>query len=200
MAKSAGHRKSILLLGFSYWALLVIILTPTICVDRGHIGFIVFVVCYLFCFVFSFIISGLDIFTWYRECVMCGVHRISYACSQMTRKEGSRRMWWEPLFAFYWGFLIKYVNPCLLYIFLISITKTDIETPYGNYGPSWQYIGWAIPLVGFLLFGVATLFFASADTRLNYDEFILEEEKINGKATVQLGPVNMSEATLGENI
>jgi len=200
MAKSPGHRRSILLLGFSYWSLLIIILTPSICVDRGHIGFYVFVFCEICCLCLAFAISGLNFSTWYTECMMCGVHRISYACSQMTRK-GRGRLWWEPFFAFYWGILIKYVNPCLLYIFLISITKTDIETPYEGYGPSWQYVGWAIPIVGFILFGVATVFFASADTRLNYDEFILEEEKIDGKATVQLGPVKMSADTdVGENI
>jgi len=192
MAKSDGHRKSILFLGFSYWGLLVIILTPSLCVDKGVIGFIVFVACYLPCFVVSFVLSGLSFNTWYTEVVMCGVHRISYSCSQMSRPEGKKtiRMWWEPIFAFYWGFLIKFVNPCLLYIFLISITKTDIETPYGGYGPSWQYVGWAIPIIGFILFGVATVVMGTKDTRLNYDEFILEEEKNDGEeANIQLGAV-----------
>lgn len=46
-------------------------------------------------------------------------------------------MWWEPAFVLYWGLLIKFVNPCLLYFIFIGILKDDIAKPYGGYSAGW---------------------------------------------------------------
>merc|ERR1719317_177106 len=47
MEKSPEHRMSILILGFSYWVLLLLIGTITVAVDQGVVGFFVFMVCFL---------------------------------------------------------------------------------------------------------------------------------------------------------
>jgi len=189
MKKSKEHREAILILGYSYWILLVIIITPSVCLDFGSGGFGIFVACFVVAACYSWQRSGLSMKKWYDEIMMCGVRRIAYACSQMGRKEDAKTtvMWWEPYFAFYWGFLVKYVNPCLLYGIIVSITKTDLETSYGGYGQSWQVIGWAIPILGLVLLFASTFFFGVPDDSLNYDEFILEEEKKEGKQNIELG-------------
>jgi len=189
MKKSEGHRQAILILGYSYWALLVIIITPCICLDFGVGGFMIFLGFFCIAAGISMHKSGLCFKDWYHEIMMCGVRRIAYACSQMGRPEGAKDtvMWWEPYFAFYWGILVKFVNPCLLYAIIVSITKTDIETAYGGYGPSWLVIGWAIPIIGIILLVSSYFLFGAPDQSLNYDEFILEEEKKEGKQNIELG-------------
>lgn len=42
-------------------------------------------------------------------------------------------LWWEPYFAFYWGFCVKYFCPAALTFLIIDLIKTDIEIPYGDY-------------------------------------------------------------------
>jgi len=188
MKLSDGHRKSILILGFSYWILLLLIVTITVCVDQAILGFFLFMTCFLVSAGISFFQSRLSFAAWYQEVMMCGVHRIAYACSQMTRNENQKTKvrWWEPIFAFYWGMLVKFINPCLLYIILVSITKTDIEKPYEGYGPSWQVVGWLIPVLGFAMFTVSTVIFGTPDEALNYDEFVLYGENTEIKQNIEL--------------
>jgi len=189
MKKSEGHRQAILTLGFSYWIPLVTIITIAQCVDQGLAGFLIFFFVFCISAVISYKQSGLCLKAWYHEIMMCGVRRIAYACSQMSRKETEKTkvMWWEPYFAFYWGILVKYVNPCLLYAIIVSITRTDLGKNYGGYGSSWLVIGWAIPILGIVMFVLATIFFGEPDDALNYDEFILEEEKRGGEQSIELG-------------
>merc|ERR1719357_1770150 len=152
-------------------------------------GFFIFLGCFIIAAVFSQQRSGLCLKMWYHEIMMCGVRRIAYACSQMGRNEDAKTtvLWWEPYFAFYWGILVKFVNPCLLYAIIVSITKTDLEKSYGGYGQSWLVIGWAIPIIGIILLVSSYFLFGAPDQSLNYDEFILEEEKKEGKQNIELG-------------
>jgi len=68
---------------------------------------------------------------------MCGVRKIAYSMSKLSRKEKYTLQWWEPSFAFYWSLTIKYFIPCVLWVLLVSVTKTDIEKPYGGYAAHW---------------------------------------------------------------
>lgn len=105
---------------------------------------------------------------------MCGVQRIAYSCSQMGRPEGQEKiiMWWENAFAVYWCVLVKFVNPMLLMFIMVAAFKGDIESSYEGYGTGWRVLGFAIPLLGLILFIVATLFCQKAQ-ELDYTEFKL---------------------------
>jgi len=81
MEKSEGHRKGILVLGYSYWALLLIIGTVTVVLERAAWGFGAFAVLFLASVVVSWKLSGLDVKEFYHNVFMCGVRRIAYACS-----------------------------------------------------------------------------------------------------------------------
>lgn len=74
---------------------------------------------------------------YYNEIFLCGVRRISYACSQMSRTDPKVIMWWEPIFCVYWSWLIKFINPAILWFMLIGIMKDDIGKAYGGYSIGW---------------------------------------------------------------
>ena len=138
MKMSVGHRKSILFLSISYWTLLIIIGTVCTITNAVAAGFITFTGLFVvICLPASFLLSGLSMSKWYNEVILTGVKRIAYACSQMTRPDPKVQMWWEPLFCVYWCFLIKYINPAILYFIFMGILVDDIRTPYGGYGAGW---------------------------------------------------------------
>ena len=68
---------------------------------------------------------------------MCGVRRLAYSMSKLSRKSKFEVQWWEPAFAMYWSIAVKYFIPCVLWILLVGNTKTDIQKPYGGYAPHW---------------------------------------------------------------
>lgn len=84
-------------------------------------------------------------------------------------------MWWEPAFAFYWGILIKYINPALLYFIVVGIVKTDVTKPYEKYASHWQAIGFFIPIFGIFLF-IISLFIWKDNQDMDYSEFDLYED------------------------
>lgn len=175
MAKSEAHSKSLLFLSFSYWGGLLTTALITTIMDEVQIGFIVFGIIFVISSIVSFVISGLPFWTFYEEVYMCGVRKIGYACSQMGRFEKSKKQWWEPAFVFYWGVLIKFVNPCLLTFILFGIMKTDLTKPYGDYPAIWQVIGWTIPIIGLLCF-IIPIFFCISSEELDYSEFELFDQ------------------------
>lgn len=138
MAKSVGHRKSIMWLSISYWTLLLIIGTVATLTNSVRVGFITMsLVWILICVPISFKLSGLTLGEWYDDCLLTGVKRISYACSQMGRTDPRTKMWWEPIFCIYWSFLIKFINPAALYFMFMGILLDDIKKPYGGYAIGW---------------------------------------------------------------
>jgi hypothetical protein len=88
--------------------------------------------------------------------------------------------WWEPAFCLYWCLTIKYINPMLLYFILMSIFKTDLAEPYGAYAGYWQAIGWAIPIIGILVF-IISIFAFTGEQELNYTEFELYDTMDSNK-------------------
>ena len=93
----------------------------------------------------------------------------------MTRIDPKVQMYWEPVFYIYWSFLIKYINPAILYYIFMGILVDDIRVPYGGYGAGWQAVGWAIPILGLLMFVGSFCLFSEPDYALNYEEFELTE-------------------------
>lgn len=84
-------------------------------------------------------------------------------------------MWWEPIFCVYWCWLIKYINPAILFYIFMGILIDDIRKPYEGYGAGWQAVGWTIPILGFLMFVGSFVLFSEPDYALNYEEFELTE-------------------------
>ena len=83
-------------------------------------------------------------------------------------------MWWEPLFCIYWSFLIKYINPAILYYIFMGIFLHDLRNPFNDLAVNWQSIGWSIPILGLLIFAGSFCLFSESD-QLNYEEFDLTE-------------------------
>lgn len=106
----------------------------------------------LICLVPSFFISKLPFKQWYAEICMCGVRRLAYSMAKLSRKEKTQLQWWEPAYAMYWGFTIKYFIPCVLWFLIVGNVKTDIDKPYGKYAAHWQAIGLIVPLLGLVAF------------------------------------------------
>lgn len=175
MAKSDGHRKAIMFLGIFYWTTLIIIGTATVFAEEAIIGMAIYFPIFIIAVIAGKYISKLDWRTYYNEVLMCGVRKIGYACSQMGRTDKKKMQCWEPAFVLYWGILVKFVNPMLLYFILISIFKTDLAKPYGGYQVYWQAVGWAIPIIGFVIF-IISFFFMADETTLDYTEFKLYDE------------------------
>jgi len=121
IAKSNKHKNSLYVLSFGYWIPLMIITIVFTITKDNTLGYIIFAVCQLLVIITSFIISGMPFGQWYNEIMMCGVRKIAYACSQITRKDENEVMWWEPIFAFYWGITTKFINPCILMFILLGI-------------------------------------------------------------------------------
>ena len=69
----------------------------------------------------------------------------------------------------------------------IGILLDDIKAPYGGYAVGWQVIGWAIPILGFVLFAGSFCVCVSTE-RLDYAEFELDEFKADGAAKVAPDP------------
>lgn len=133
MAKSEGHTTGLKILSFGYWIPLVIIVIITTILDSQKWGFLAFALVLIVVLIVSWKQSGLGMRQWYEEVVMCGVRKIAYSCSQVGRVDPLVKLWWEPVFALYWGLCIKYISPCVLSFMIIGILKNDIKKPYEGY-------------------------------------------------------------------
>jgi len=68
----------------------------------------------------SFKDSKMDFIVWYHEIVMCGTDKV--AMSITVLQNNGARAWWMLPFEFYFGILIKFVNPaCLLFLFFEAL-------------------------------------------------------------------------------
>lgn len=99
--------------------------------------------------------------------------------------------WWEPAFVLYWCLTVKYINPMLLFFIIMSIFKADLATPYEGYAGYWQAIGWAIPIIGILVF-IISIFAFSGEQELNYAEFELYDQMDSAKvAAIEAAELEM---------
>jgi len=125
-------------LSLGYWVSLCIIGIVTVLLEEVYAGFVAFFVVFLIIVTpASFMLSGIPFMEYYNEVFLCGVRRIAYACSQMSRKDPKVIMWWEPIFCVYWCWLIKFINPAILWFIFLGIIKDDINNPYEGYSIGW---------------------------------------------------------------
>lgn len=101
---------------------------------------------------------------------MCGVRRIAYSMSKLSRKEKSELQWWEPAFVTYWSVSIKYFCPSVLWFLIVNNVKSDIVKPYGKYAAHWQAIGLVVPLLGLVAF-LFNICFCLHTEELDMNEF-----------------------------
>jgi hypothetical protein len=118
----------------------------------------------------SFFISKLSFKEWYNDICMCGVKKIGYSMTMLGRADPAKEGWWEPLFVFYWGFLIKYLIPLVLWFIMINSCVNAAASPYGGYSIGWQVVGMLIPISGVLLF-VAAMFIGVHEEPFDKEQF-----------------------------
>lgn len=171
LAISENHRKSLKYLTLSYWANLL--LHGIIFVSIGQIpsGIISCAIgTLILCLVPSFVISKLPFKQWYAQICMCGVRKLAYSMSKLSRKEPSTVRSWEVVFAFYWCFLVKYLIPAILWFLMVLNVETDMSRPYGGYAAGWQAIGLVVPILGLIAF-LINICFCLHDEPLNMADF-----------------------------
>lgn len=88
LEKSAEHAKSLKWLSFSFWLYLMVVGLIFVLIEQIPWGILVLVVGYVpFCLLPSFFISKLSFKRWYAEVAMCGVRRIAYSMSKLSRTD-----------------------------------------------------------------------------------------------------------------
>jgi solute carrier family 6 GABA transporter-like protein 1 len=138
LQRSPQHALSLKYLSFSFWTYLLIVGLIFVLLEEVPVGIAVLAAgILLFCLLPSFLLSKLPFPQWYAQICMCGVRRLAYSMSKLGRKEPDQVQWWEPAFALYWGFTIKYFVPSVLWFLLVGNTKADIDNPYGKYAAHW---------------------------------------------------------------
>ena len=101
----------------------------------------------------SFFISGVSFKDWLSNVVYCGVRKLARSMTKLSKEKGeTKRLWWERPFEYWWGFSIKYFIPCVLWVLLVGVVKTDVDKPYGGYAAHWQAVGLVVPLLGLIGF------------------------------------------------
>jgi SNF family Na+-dependent transporter len=140
MKRSPKHAQSLKYLSFSFWIYLIVVGLIFVLIEKIAVGIAVLAAgLLLFCLLPSWLIfRGAGSFAeWYAIVCMCGVRRIAYSMSKLARYEKGVPRVWEPAFAFYWGFTIKYFVPSVLWFLLVSNVKMDAQNPYGKYAAHW---------------------------------------------------------------
>lgn len=138
MNKSPGHSRAIKYLTFTFWIYLIAVGVAAVILEEIIYGIAALAGGILIiCILPSLCISRLTFRQWYCDICMCGVRKIAYSMSKLSRSKPDQVQCWEPLFAFYFGFTIKYLIPCVLWFLLVQNTKNDIDNPYGGYAPLW---------------------------------------------------------------
>ena len=171
---SEAHRKSNMALTAGYWVPLFIAGVIAIEQKNGWVG----MVCYagfvttITCPV-SYYLHGGAPGDWYENVFLCGVHRIAYSMSKLGRTDANVRERWEPFFAFYFGFCVKFFIPFVLWFIMLYTIQKDVFELYGGYSLHWQWIGLIIPMLGLLVF-FFNMFFclvSEEDAQLDDKEF-----------------------------
>ena len=139
MEKSDVHRTSLWVLSGSFWFILIVCGVIFVAAGEVQLGILILLVCLLFLSLLPSFFFGrsLGFWGWYNDIAMCGVRKLGYSMSMLGRDDPTVRLWYEPLFVFYWGFTIKYLVPCVLWLILCSSVKNDFEKPYGGYDLGW---------------------------------------------------------------
>lgn len=124
MSKSENHYKSNWALCLLFWIPLFIIAIITVIAKNTMIGVPIFsAYFFLIACPISFYLYKGSFKLWYNEIFFCGTNRISYTITKLNRSHSDYKkvLWWEGIFAFYWGFCIKYFCPVSLTFLMIDL-------------------------------------------------------------------------------
>jgi hypothetical protein len=119
MNKSPGHARAIIYQTVTFWIILLgvgvaaVILEELIYGIYALIGGII-----ILCLFPSLCLSRLSFRQWWSDIVFGGVRNMAYSMSKLSRSSEDKVQCWEPLFAFYFSFTIKYFIPCVLWVLL----------------------------------------------------------------------------------
>jgi len=108
----------------------------------------------------SYLVWKGDMIDWLNEIVFCGVKKVSYTITRLSRKpeEWNVVQTWEHFWFGYWAVMIKYINPSALTFLIVYLIKSDSDSPYGGYEKKWQLYGAIVPLLGFISFAFGMFF------------------------------------------
>lgn len=126
-------------LALSFWGILIVLGIVFVAISMVAWGILAIILCLIFFSILPsfFIGKSLGLSRWYNEIAMCGVSKLGYSMSMLGRTNMDKRLWYEPMFVFYWGFTIKYLIPIVLWLILCNAVKNDITNPYGGYDIGW---------------------------------------------------------------
>ena len=102
MNKSPGHKRALIYLTVTFWIYLLAVGVAMIYLNEilygiyALIGGIIII-----CLFPSLCLSRLSFRQWWSDIVLCGVRKIAYSMSKLSRSSEDKVQCWEPLFAFY---------------------------------------------------------------------------------------------------
>jgi len=129
--RSPAHRASLRSLALIYWCptVLTCFYANFLFGQVQWVGVIILFVVSIAALYMSFRDSKMDFIVWYHEIVMCGTDKVAMSITSL--QNNGNRAWWMLPFEFYFGILIKFVNPaCLLFLFFEALAA-DLAAPYG---------------------------------------------------------------------
>jgi len=207
-AKGEKYRRSLKVLTYGFWVFLFIVgcwATSDRSPKAGMLYFMGVVSCVVL--PASYWVCDTDLDDWYVNVVMCGVHKISYSMSSISRRAAQAeedfdasqmiddKLWWEPIFALYFCLTVKYIIPGALWFVVLNSAQLDIDKPYGGYDSVWQWLGLIVPLIGLVIFALNICFCLVPEG----EEEILDDanEKLAGDKTQSM-EIEMEKRGLAE--
>lgn len=139
-AMGEKYLKASRVLFWGYWTSLVILGLYGVLAEKAWLAMPIFILVQLVIVIpVSFYLAETNFDDWYMNVGMCGVRRIGYSMSKLTRdaKENYAMLWWEQYFVFYFSVCIKYITPFALWFVLLFSIQKDYYEPYENYARSW---------------------------------------------------------------
>lgn len=182
-ASDVKKTKALNTLTYGFWFILFVTGIWATAANNSKYGLLCFMgVIVLFIAPVSFIQADTTFQDWYDNVLMCGVHKLGYQMSKISRKatEGQdpdEKLWWEAGFVFYFGFCVKYLIPTCLWFMVLYSAKGDIEKPYGKYDAVWQWLGLIVPVIGLVIF-FFNVCFCIVEEKL--DDDAEDNEKVTG--------------------
>lgn len=180
--RSENHHRALKVLGATFWLPLIIISFYGN-FGFGDIGraigagsnFVVLIVAMLA----SWCSSKMPFGVWYHEIFMAGVSKLSWSVTSISYPDDDiqLRSCWMPLFEFYFGLSIKYINPAILTYLLLENLSNDLQSPYAEQPAGMQV--WASIFVFVILIWIFLPMFIS-DEPIEYThdphiEFMADE-------------------------
>ena len=199
MLRSAGHKRSMRVLGVIYWLPLILVsLVFGLGVPEYKVfAFIPMLFFSLVGMVASYKSSGLTFSSWYHEIVLCGVDKLIMSLNPKNKDQHKTKTIFVVLFESYFGLLIKFVNPALISLLLAVNLGKDMKAPYQDYPQELQLFGGAFVFVT-TLFIIVPMFICDEPEGEFFDDIIKEEfknddiyeENLKDGDQVVDGPVN----------